>query len=327
MSNIIGIDPDQDYRYDPQQAKPAGWCPMCGGEICGDTELCRRCQEEMDGADESDEEPASWVKISEEEYRTHPAISRSELWRLHDSPEKFRHEKDHPGEPTPALIFGQMFHKLALEPETFYEEFTVAPRCDRRIKDGKAIWNEFLAASIGKTVVTEDDYERASAMVASVMSHPDAVKLLDGHHEVSFFWTDDYTGEECKCRADCLCTSYRIPIVVDLKTAEDASTDGFARHAVNYGYDFQAAYYGDGIAKNIGQMPLFVFITVEKKPPYAVNILQADDLFIQRGRRITRELLDTYHYCKESDDWYGYLGRENKINILSLPAWAAREME
>ena len=47
MSNIIGIDPDYDYLFDPQQAKPKGWCPMCGGEICGDAELCRQCQEEM----------------------------------------------------------------------------------------------------------------------------------------------------------------------------------------------------------------------------------------------------------------------------------------
>ena len=48
MSKIIGIDPDYDYLFDPQQAKPQGWCPVCGGEICGDAELCRRCQEEME---------------------------------------------------------------------------------------------------------------------------------------------------------------------------------------------------------------------------------------------------------------------------------------
>lgn len=51
MSNIIGYDPDQDYRYDPQQAKPAGWCHMCGGEIYGNSELCQRCLDEMEASE------------------------------------------------------------------------------------------------------------------------------------------------------------------------------------------------------------------------------------------------------------------------------------
>ena len=52
MSKIIGINPDYDYLLDPQQAEPQGWCPVCGGEICGDAELCRMCQEEMDNEKE-----------------------------------------------------------------------------------------------------------------------------------------------------------------------------------------------------------------------------------------------------------------------------------
>lgn len=30
---IIGIDPDYDYLYDPQQARPVGWCRICKKEI------------------------------------------------------------------------------------------------------------------------------------------------------------------------------------------------------------------------------------------------------------------------------------------------------
>lgn len=44
---MIGIDPDFDWIYDPQQAKPAGYCPRCGGEIYEPgRELCRECEEE-----------------------------------------------------------------------------------------------------------------------------------------------------------------------------------------------------------------------------------------------------------------------------------------
>lgn len=81
--------------------------------------------------------------MTEKEYREHPAISRSELWKFRESPQKFKYAKEHPPEPTPALLFGQVFHKLALEPETFSEEFIAAPEIDRRTKDGKAAWQEF----------------------------------------------------------------------------------------------------------------------------------------------------------------------------------------
>ena len=42
---MIGINPDLDYLFDPQQAKPAGWCPNCGMEIWEPgQELCTRCR-------------------------------------------------------------------------------------------------------------------------------------------------------------------------------------------------------------------------------------------------------------------------------------------
>ena len=82
--------------------------------------------------------------MTEQEYRQHPAVSRSELWNIHESPQKFNYYKEHPQEPTPALLFGQVFHKLALEPESFDQEFVVAPEVNRRTNAGKAAWAEFL---------------------------------------------------------------------------------------------------------------------------------------------------------------------------------------
>lgn len=47
---MIGIDPDFDYLYDPQQAKPAGWCPICRMEIwTPGKNLCRACEEAQKG--------------------------------------------------------------------------------------------------------------------------------------------------------------------------------------------------------------------------------------------------------------------------------------
>lgn len=266
--------------------------------------------------------------MTEHEYRSHPAISRSDLWLFHESPQKFKYTRENPSAsaPAPALLFGQAFHKLVLEPDDFDATFAVAPNVDRRTAAGKQAWSEFVWASIGKTVISPEMHEQATAMAAAVRSIPLAVKLLGGDKETPFFWTDRATGEPCKCRTDCLNVKYSQPIIVDLKSANDASTDTFSRDAVKYGYDLQSAMYADGVEANIHATPLFVFIVVEKTPPYAVNILQADDLFIQRGRNLFSEFINEYHYCKQSGNWYGYMGRDNQINNLALPAWAAKEM-
>lgn len=262
--------------------------------------------------------------MTEKEYRQHPAISRSELWRIRESPEKFKWYIDHPEPPTPALIFGQVFHKLALEPTTFDTEFAVAPNVDRRTKDGKAAWTEFTAAADGKTVITQDVFDKASEMVCALYRAPFVKKLLDGEHELPLFWTDEMTSEPCKVRLDILTEIGGQPIIVDLKTTADASTDGFMRSAVRLGYHFQAAMYSEGYKKNYGKKPLFVFVVIEKEPPFSVNILQADEAFISHGYDVFRELIGTYHDCKASGNWYGFLGAYNVINNLGLPAYLAK---
>lgn len=263
----------------------------------------------------------SYLEMTEKEYRSHPAISRSQLWKIRESPEKFKWAMEHPDEPTPALVFGQAFHKMALETDDFYNEFAVAPNVDRRTKKGKEAWNDFCENSIGKTVIDSKTHETIVDMVAALYSAPFVKKLLDGEHEKSVFWVDDMTGEECKSRYDCLTEINGQPVIVDLKTTNDASTDGFMRSAIKYGYDFQAAMYSEWVKKTTGKSPLFVFIAIEKDPPYSVNILQADDAFIQHGYDVFRELIGVYHECKMTDNWWGYLGSYNVINTLNLPVW------
>lgn len=265
--------------------------------------------------------------MTERDYRQQEGISRTELWRLRESPEKFKWLQDHPEPSTPALIFGATVHKLLLEPETFDEEFAVSPECDRRTKDGKEAYNAFLTASDGKNIISLADYEKAQEMANKALETPFVKKLLNGEHEKPFFWVDDLTGEPCKIRVDCITTIGGKPVIVDYKTTADASTDGFMRHALNFGYDFQAGMYCEGVEKVTGQKPLFVFIAQEKTAPYAVNLLQADDLMVKHGYDIFRELIGIYHECKTTGNWYGYLGAYNVINNLSLPAWLAKETE
>lgn len=265
--------------------------------------------------------------MTNKEYRKADGISRSDLFKIKRSPLHFKYEMENPPEPTPALIFGQALHKYILEPEGFWNEFAVAPAVDRRTKDGKAAWSEFIELSDGKTVISLDDFESMQDMSHMVNLNKYARLLLSGKHEQSFFWTDDMTGEKCKCRPDAMYETDEIGIIVDLKSCESAETESFMRDVVKFGYDMQAAMYRKGVEINTGKKWGFVFIAVEKKPPYAVNILQADDLIFTRGNDLFRELIGIYHNCKETGDWYGYNGFSGMINNLSLPRWLAREYE
>lgn len=265
--------------------------------------------------------------MTNKEYRAADGISRSDLFKISKSPLHFRYEMDNPSEPTPAIIFGQMFHKLCLEPDTFDNEFCVCPDVDRRTKEGKAVYAALKAEAAGKTIILRDDYERAAGMVKSVNNCNFAKLLLSQEHEKSFFWTDDLTGEKCKCRPDAMFKSEGVKVIVDMKSCESADTNSFMRDVVKYGYDMQAAMYREGVKANTGDDWEFVFIAVEKNPPYAVNVLQADDLIILRGTDLFREMIGIYHECKQTGNWYGYNGFSGIINNLSLPAWLAKEYE
>lgn len=265
--------------------------------------------------------------MTESEYRRQEGISRTELWRLRESPEKFKWYQEHPEPPTPALLFGSAVHKQLLEPDSFFDEFVFPPDIDRRTKDGREAYNRFLASVYGRSVITPADYEKAREMANMALHAPFVDRLLDGEREKPFYWTDDMTGEPCKIRLDCLTYVNGKPIIVDYKTTADASTEAFMRSAINYGYDFQAGMYCEGVEKVTGQKPLFVFIAQEKTAPYAINILQADDLMVKRGYDIFRELIGIYHECKTTGEFWGYLGKYNVINNLSLPTYLAKEIE
>lgn len=258
--------------------------------------------------------------MSNSDYRNSEGVSSSELKQMVKSPAHYRYWKDNPDDTdTPALLFGRACHKYVLETYDFYKEFAVAPNVDRRTKEGKELWSKFLYDSWGKDVITEEQFEVIDAMRNAMLATPFVSKLINGEHEVSLFWTDEDTGIKCKCRPDSL--NDKLKIVVDYKTCDNAETQHFMRKAIDLGYDLQASYYLDGVKATTGLDCIFVFIAQEKKPPYAVNILQADDVFIRSGRQLYKDMLATYKECTETGNWWGYLGAENQINSLGVPKW------
>lgn len=262
--------------------------------------------------------------MTEKEYNEAPGIRRSALWKLTKSPAHFKYELEHPPEPTPALIFGAAAHCAVLTPELYKEQFHVMNH-DGRTKEGKQERQEALDA--GQTILTVEQFEAIYGIVQSVKSNPYVMRLLDGPHETPYFWTDDITGEQCKCRLDAETDIGGQHIIVDFKTCMDASTNQFMRDAIRHGYHVQAAMYTEGKRLATGVESTFVFVAIEKEPPFALNILQCDEAFMLKGMDDYRYLCGLYHECKERNEWPGYTGFDGEINTLELPAWLKKEFE
>jgi hypothetical protein len=57
---------------------------------------------------------------------------------------------------------------------------------------------------------------------------------------------------------------------------------------------------------------------VEKKAPYAVSVLAADQEMIEQGWRQALRELDVLATCKKANSWPGY---SDQIETVSLPPW------
>lgn len=242
-----------------------------------------------------------------------PAVRRSDLWELRKSPAHYLYAVTHPKEPTAALAFGTAAHKYILERDSFWKAYCLAPEVDRRTKDGKAVWNQFLAAleDGGKSQISASDYATILEMYDAVTANPTASALLmGGRHEVPIEWTDGQTGEECKCRPDCLTEYQGRKYIVDYKTTKSCEPGQFERSCRAYGYKLQAGMYTEGVFNHTFERYGFAFVAQEKDPPYAVRVYFCDDGFVDEGISMFRELIGVYHECKSSGIWPGYEDKE-----------------
>ena len=260
--------------------------------------------------------------ISNAEYRKKEGISSSDLKRMMKSMAHWKYYHDNPEDnDTEALQFGRAYHKLMLEPDDFDNEFIVSPKFDRRTKDGKAAYEEFMKKAEGKEVINEETYQKLLEMQKALYDTPFVKLLIKGEHEKSFFWIDEDTMIPCKCRPDSFGQIKDEFFCIDLKTTKNAEADQFMRDALKLGYDIQAYHYCEGLEATYHKPFKFIFIAQEKTAPYLVNVLEADSYFMGSGKELRSKLLEDYKKAMETGVWEGYMKAGEGINSLSVPAW------
>lgn len=254
------------------------------------------------------------------EYHRHPAVSKHGLDSFRKAPALYIHERQNPTSATPTMLFGSLYHTVILEPEKVDDEWLMMPECDRRTKEGKALWESATLALGSRQPVKREDMEKAHAMRSALMKHTtawNAIAQQRQHVEGSLFWTDPATGVECRARPDLIRND---GFIVDLKTCADAGLDDFTRSAYNFGYHRQAAYYLDAWQHITGEKPKgFIFVAQEKEPPFLTAVYVASAAMIEAGRAEIATDLVRFRECQISDTWPGLPLTPQE---LTLPAWA-----
>lgn len=246
-------------------------------------------------------------------------ISNSALDPIERSPAHYRAWLEYSRPPSKDQVFGRRVHCAILEPERFDLDHVVEPDFgDKRFKANKAKakeWQESIGSRV--EIISDEDMRHLRGMRAAVQNHPLASKLLiGGHPEVTVTWQDAETGLYGKCRLD-----YWLPerkTVVDLKTTDDASIEAFSKSCAKWNYPQQTAVYRSALAAVGEPAEHFVFLAVEKLPPYAVgtHFLNAED--VEKGYGRMRAAIDRLADAVKRDDWGAYpIG----LTELELPGW------
>lgn len=250
------------------------------------------------------------------------SINASALKRLSHpgTPAHFRAYMEEPKpEPTDAQRYGLILHRSIFEPDTMNGAFAIKPEgMSFATKEGKA-WKQ---EHEGVEIIDQKNATAIQRSVAAVWAHPIAKRLLaNAQFEKSLYAIDSH-GTARKGRLDVFPMAGNV--LPDLKSCESAAADDFERQIVKYGYHYSAAFYID-LCEMVGApREHFLFICVEKTPPYLVAVHELDPLMIQWGRKLYQRDLTVYRQCVASGEWPGYSA---EVQQVSCPKWARAEME
>jgi hypothetical protein len=257
-------------------------------------------------------------------YSAIDAINYSSLKHMMRSPMKYRYEKDHPQPPTDAMILGTASHRMILEPEKIGGFAVWGETEDQKSRRGK-VWDAFEAANSGKLIVTASQRDNMVGMAVAVRKGPAARYLYfkgEGRNEVSAVWRDKASGLDFKGRIDRLVKVGGSLTVVDLKTTRDCHPYRFGNEFYRLGYAIQAAMYREAVFYIAGELPEYVVVAIDQKPPHESAVYRLTDSVLQVGKDDLSRLLIQLRECVKSGRWPGAIPEETE---LQLPAFVYGE--
>lgn len=242
------------------------------------------------------------------EYKELKALNYSGSKELLKSPAHYKASLDRHGDDSKALRMGSLTHAIVLQPEIVEATYAVSPECDRRTKEGKALYEAFMATAGGKTAVSVDEWNTCNSVSNSMIEAIHANKVMFSDTELML--TVGYNGIQLKCAIDAVGDD---GYLYDLKTTEDASWRGFRSSILSYRYHLQAHFYQTVYHLATGVKPKgFRFVAAEKSEPFAHAVYECGEILAAQGRQDFETAVTLYSSCLMLDEWPSY-GSEPKV--------------
>lgn len=240
----------------------------------------------------------------------------SSLVNIQKSPKHFVYMQEHRKD-SKSLSLGRAIHSLILEPENFNNDFMVMPKCDRRTKEGKEIYEILQKQSEGKEILSEDDYTEAKKISFSVLESPKIRNMLSkGQAEQSIF--QNVEGIDMKFRLDFLSENF----ILDLKSCQSCLERDFQRDFINFNYHIKLAAYQHAVFLETGKLLPVIVLAVETKDECDYKVYQIDQDFLEIGKKEFFRLLEIYKECTDKDEWPSL---EKKVDVLCAPEWLLKK--
>ena len=241
-------------------------------------------------------------------------LSSSDIRKLLRSPAHYRAPS---ALASPAQEFGTLAHVAVLEPALWADYYKPSPKIDRRTKEGKLAYEnqQLRAVADNITFISEDTHAHVERLASAVHTHLGSSGILAGGvAEVSGF-VEDFGGVKARIRPDYL----KDDVIVDLKTCIDARPEAFLRSVMTYQYHVQMAWYCD-IAEAIdGKKRRFLWVAVEKEPPFGVAVYEPTIAMWSQGWALYQKAIQIFKDCDALDHYPCYT---TDVQKLDVPKWA-----
>lgn len=234
-------------------------------------------------------------------------LSYSSISAFKKSPLDFIKYKFHKSEPTPAMEFGSMVHKLLLEQNYFFDKYVIIPNDAPKKPTNVQInakkpseetllaidfWDRFKSLSGNKIIITSNEYNEAEKVVESLYKNEASCELINSatmfEQEHNFF----YDNFLFKAFIDAECDNFRF----DLKVVANAEPRKFQRDAIAYGYPIQSAVYEIANWKKD-----FYNIAVDRTGGVSVHKMSRQT--IDYGKNCLDDILENFNRCILEDAW------------------------
>jgi len=239
---------------------------------------------------------------------------------------------------TPAMQFGSQYHCLILEPGEFTRTHAVMPNFAIHADniDAKGLPSTSANTSWaretrtlfadecevnGREIITEQNYEKAQAMIAGIQRNKLATELIEtSEKEVTLLGEID--GVEFKGRVDLL----RTDALSDIKGTPNASDRPFGGSMAKLNTAFKMSIYRELIRQQKNNAPDHVYlIAVESGGDFDTCVYEIPDIVLDNGFSKVRRTLEQFKIARDTDTWPGL--QADEAVQLHVPNWSMDQDE